>query len=66
MQVQVIHEDPTGAKTDFGIQQLDHMPPVSEPFAVDTRTYYTTKGYLGPDEKGLYLLILEGEPHLLE
>ncbi|WP_147375829.1 hypothetical protein [Noviherbaspirillum cavernae] len=66
MQVQIIHEDAYGAKTDFGIQELDQMPPVSEPFLVDSRTYYTAKAYLGPDERGMYLLILEGQPRLVE
>jgi hypothetical protein len=65
MHVHVIHEHPNGTKTDFGFQEIDHMPPVTEPFPVDKHTYYTTKAYFGPDEKGLYLLVLEGEPRLL-
>ncbi|WP_019140259.1 hypothetical protein [Noviherbaspirillum massiliense] len=65
MQVQVIHEDAAGAKTEFGIKELDHMPPIAEPFMVDNNVYYTAKAYFGPDENGLYMLILEGEPHLV-
>jgi len=66
MQVQVIHEDINGAKTDFGVQELTHMPPIAEPFLVNSRTYYTAKSYLGPDERGVYLLILEGDPKLVD
>lgn len=65
MQVQVIHEDRNGAKTDIGVVELDHMPPVGEPFMVDAQTCYAAKGYFGPDEEGGYLLILEGEPRLV-
>jgi hypothetical protein len=66
MQVQVIHEGANGAKTDFGVQELDHMPPVGEPFPVDNHVYYTAKAYFGPDDRGLYLLLLEGRPKLVE
>lgn len=66
MQVQVIHEDAAGAKTDFGLYGMDHMPPIGEPFMVDNQTYYRAKAYFGPDESGLYLLILEGEPKLVD
>jgi hypothetical protein len=66
MQVQVIHEGANGARTDFGIQELDHMPPVGEPFPVDSHIYYTAKAYFGPDDRGLYLLVLEGRPKLVE
>lgn len=65
MQVQVIHEDPVGGKTEFGIQELEHMPPLEEPFSVDKQVYYRAKAYFGPDENGLYLLILHGEPKLV-
>jgi hypothetical protein len=66
MRVQVIHEGTNGAKTDFGIQELDHMPPVGEPFPVDSHIWYTAKAYFGPDDRGLYLLLLEGRPKLVE
>lgn len=66
MQVQVIHEDEKGARTEFGIYELTHMPPVGEPFPLNTHTYYTTKAYIGPDEQGLYLLVLTGEPKLVD
>jgi hypothetical protein len=66
MRVQVIHEDAAGAKTEFGIYELDHMPPVAEPFMVNANTYYTARAYLGPDEEGMYMLILAGEPKLVD
>ena len=66
MQVQIIHEDINGAKTDLGMRELEHMPPVAEPFPIDRRTYYMAKAYFGPDEHGMYLLVLEGPPKLLE
>jgi hypothetical protein len=66
MHVQVIHENAAGARTDFGIFNLDHMPPITEPFLVDSQTYYTAKAYFGPDERGMYLLVLEGEPKLVD
>lgn len=66
MQVQIIHEDHNGAKTDLGVRELEHMPPVSEPFPVDRSTYYRAKAYFGPDENGMYLLVLEGPPKMLE
>jgi hypothetical protein len=66
MRVQVTHEDENGGLTHFGIQQLDHMPPVGEPFPVDRQVYYRTKAYFGPDENNLYMLILEGKPKLVD
>ncbi len=66
MRVQVIHEDIHGAKTDIGMFTLDHMPPVGEPFRVDSSTCYSSKAYFGPDEAGTYLLVLEGEPKMLD
>ena len=66
MHVQVIHEAADGSRTDFGFQELAHMPPIGEPFPVDNQTYYTAKAYLGPDENNIYLLILEGTPKLVE
>lgn len=62
MQVQVIHQEPDGNNTDLGVRELDHMPPIGEPFPIDEQTCYTTKAYFGPDENGAYRLILEGEP----
>lgn len=66
MRVQVIHEDNQGAKTDIGVFDLDHMPPVGEPFRVSSSTCYASKAYFGPDEDGTYLLVLGGEPRLLD
>lgn len=66
MQVQVVHQDATGARTEFGFQELSHMPPIGEPFPVDHQTYYRAKMYFGPDERGLYLLVLDGEPKFVE
>lgn len=60
MQVQVIHQA-SGNKTDLGLRELDHMPPIGEPFPIDEHTCYAAKAYFGPDEKGHYLLVLEGE-----
>jgi hypothetical protein len=65
MHVQIIHQQADGARTDYGIQELDYMPPVGEPFPVDKQVYYRAKAYFGPDENGMYLLVLEGEPKLL-
>src|SRR6478672_2465913 len=65
MQVQIIHQQANGARTDYGFQEMESMPPVGEPFPVDKQVYYTTKAYFGPDEDGRYLLVLEGEPRLL-
>lgn len=65
MRVQVIHEDPNGAKSDIGMYELDHMPPVGEPFLVNSQTCYDSKAYFGPDESGMYLLVLAGEPKLV-
>lgn len=62
MQVKIIHELPDGTRQDFGTQALSHMPPVGEPFSPDHKTYYTARAYFGPDDKGEYLLVLEGEP----
>jgi hypothetical protein len=61
MQVQIIHHPSDGPRTELGIHELSHMPPVGEPFSIDQQTYYTAKAYFGPDERGLYLLVLEGE-----
>lgn len=66
MRVQVIHEDPGGARTEFGLFDLDHMPPVGEPFRVNSSTCFASRAYFGPDEAGMYLLVLEGEPKLLD
>lgn len=66
MRVQVIHEDRNGAKTDIGMFDLDHMPPVGEPFRINNSTCYASKAYFGPDEAGTYLLVLEGDPKLLD
>jgi hypothetical protein len=63
MQVNVIHRKPDGSETGFGIRELDHMPPVGEPFPLDETTWYTAKAYFGPNEEGRYLLVLEGDPH---
>lgn len=65
MRVQVIHEDHNGAKTDIGLYELDHMPPLGEPFSIDSQTCYASKAYFGPDESGMYLLILAGEPRMI-
>lgn len=62
MQVQIIHQEPEGGKTDLGLRELSHMPPIGEPFSVDDQTCYVAKAYFGPDDKGYYLLVLEGEP----
>lgn len=62
MQVQVIHQESGGDKTDLGVRELNHMPPIGEPFPIDDQICYTAKAYFGPDEKGFYLLVLEGEP----
>jgi hypothetical protein len=66
MRVQVIHEDPIGAKTDIGVFELEHMPPVGSPFMINSNTCYSAKSYIGPDEEGTYLLVLEGEPRLVD
>lgn len=66
MRVQVIHEDRNGAKTDIGIFDLEHMPPLGEPFRINSSTCFASKAYFGPDETGMYLLVLEGEPRLLD
>ncbi|RJF95323.1 hypothetical protein [Noviherbaspirillum saxi] len=62
MKVQVIHENANGERTEFGIYELPHMPPVAEPFPVNSQTFYLARAYFGPDEDGMYQLILEGEP----
>lgn len=62
MQVQIIHQEHEGGKTDLGLRELNHMPPIGEPFLVDDQTSYKAKAYFGPDDKGYYLLVLEGEP----
>jgi hypothetical protein len=62
MQVRITRQLPDGTSQDFGTQELNHMPPVGEPFSPDQRSYYTAKAYFGPDQSGHYLLVLEGEP----
>ena len=62
MQVQIVHEPKNGQKTELGIHELSHMPPVGEPFTLDQQVYYTAKAYYGPDEDDRYLLVLDGEP----
>lgn len=61
MQVQIIHEPSEGQRTELGIHELSHMPPVGEPFTLDQHVYYTAKAYFGPDEDDRYLLVLGGE-----
>ena len=60
MQVRVVHQKPDGASAELGTMDLDHMPPIGEPFPPQDRAY-TAKAYFGPDENGRYLLVLEGE-----
>lgn len=62
MQVQLIHQQPDGTGVTLEFRELDHMPPVGEPFAIDQETCYKAKAYFGPDETGVYLLVLEGDP----
>lgn len=62
MQVRIMHEGKDGRRTDLGMRELSHMPPTGEPFPINEKTCYPAKAYFGPDDKGLYLLILEGEP----
>jgi hypothetical protein len=62
MQVRITHQLPDGTSKDFCTQELDHMPPIGEPFSPDQKSYYTAKAYFGPDHSGHYLLVLEGEP----
>lgn len=66
MQVQIVHQDVEGEKTEFGTKELSHMPPVGEPFPVDDNTCYAAKAYFGPNHQGVYLLVLEGEPMPME
>jgi hypothetical protein len=61
MQVRISHQQPDGSTRDMGMRELSHMPPIGEPFPLDEHTSYLCKAYFGPDEKGLYLLVLEGE-----
>jgi hypothetical protein len=65
MQVQIIHQPANGPKTELGVHELSHMPPVGEPFTLDQEVCYTSKAYFGPDENGRYLLVLDGEPQPL-
>jgi hypothetical protein len=65
MQVQVIHQPANGPKTEMGMHELAHMPPVGEPFSLDQQVYYTAKAYFGPDENDRYLLVLDGDPQPL-
>ena len=62
MQVQIIHQPSDGPKTEFGLHELSHMPPLGEPFTVDQQVYYTCKAYFGPDQNDRYLLVLDGDP----
>jgi hypothetical protein len=62
MQVRIILQQPDGSSRELGTRELSHMPPIGEPFPLDEHTSYLCKAYFGPDEKGLYLLLLEGEP----
>jgi len=62
MQVRITRQMPDGTSQDCGMQDLDHMPPIGEPFSPDQKSYYTAKAYFGPDHSGRYLLVLEGEP----
>jgi hypothetical protein len=62
MRVQVFHESANGVRTDLGMFELPHMPPIAEPFPVNSQTFYLAKAYFGPDDDGMYQLILEGEP----
>lgn len=62
MQVRITRQMPDGTSQDCGMQDLDHMPPIGEPFSPDQKSYYTAKAYFGPDHSGHYLLVLEGEP----
>lgn len=66
MRVQVIHRKTDGSETRFGTMELDHMPPVGEPFPLDDSTCYEARGYFGPDDDGNYLLILGGEPQPMQ
>lgn len=66
MRVQVFHEQPNGSRTDFGVYELTHMPPIAEPFPVNSQTFYVAKAYFGPDDTGTYELILEGEPRAVQ
>ncbi|MGN6390135.1 MAG: hypothetical protein ACTHL1_11540 [Burkholderiaceae bacterium] len=61
MQVQIVHHDSEGNKTDLGMRELSHMPPIAEPFPLDGMVY-VTRAYFGPDAQGIYLLVLEGAP----
>lgn len=61
MQVRVIHQKAGGLRAELGMMELDHMPPVGEPFPVDDLAY-TAQAYFGPDDQGNYLLVVEGEP----
>jgi hypothetical protein len=66
MQVRISHQQPDGSARELGIRELSHMPPIGEPFPTDEHTYYICKAFFGPDEKGQYLLVLEGEPQRSE
>jgi hypothetical protein len=39
------------------------MPPIGEPFAVDSRQYIAAS-YVGPDAEGRYQLFLEDTPDM--
>lgn len=65
MQVRVIHEKTDGGRAELGLMELDHMPPLGEPFPVED-VAYTAKAYFGPDDNGKYLLVVEGEPRSIK
>ncbi|MDB5797394.1 MAG: hypothetical protein JWP36_1296 [Paucimonas sp.] len=61
MQVRVVHDKPEGGRAELGIMDLQHMPPLGEPFPIDDLAY-RAKAYFGPDSEGQYLLVVEGKP----
>lgn len=61
MHVRVVHHKPDGGRAELGMMDLDHMPPVGEPFPLEN-CCYTAMAYFGPDDDGDYLLVVEGEP----
>jgi hypothetical protein len=63
MEVEVIYRRPDGTRTELGVRKLTHMPPIGEPFAVDSRQYIAAS-YVGPDAEGRYQLFLEDTPDM--
>ncbi|MBK4733564.1 hypothetical protein [Noviherbaspirillum pedocola] len=61
MQVRISHQQSDGSTRELGTRELDHMPPIGEPFPMDEHTYYICKAFFGPDASGQYLLVLEGD-----